>query len=68
MQIPFSRTLRPLVLCVFVILPVRLWAEEAREPQRLRFANGIEAVVYPPQYILENMTKRVDKEDRKSVV
>jgi len=53
------RTLRPLALCLFVVFPVCVQAEKASEPRVVRLANGIEAVVYPPQYILEKMTARV---------
>jgi hypothetical protein len=52
---------RPQLLALFVVLvlPVCLWAQEDNQPRRVQLSNGIEAVVYPPQYILKKMTARV---------
>jgi hypothetical protein len=64
MQDRLLRALRPQLLGVFMVLvlPVCLWAEESNQPLHVQLANGIEAVVYPPQYILDNMTAHVGNE------
>jgi hypothetical protein len=50
------------MLCVLAVtLPVCVLAE-GLEPQQVRFANGIEATIYSPEYILQRMTVQVGGE------
>jgi len=50
------------MLCVLVVsLPVCALADD-HAPRQVRFANGIEATIYPPQYILQRMTVQVGGE------
>ena len=50
------------MLCALAVtLPVCVVAEE-HQPRHIQFSNGIEATIFPPQYILQRMTAQVGDE------